>query len=42
LLKAVAGHLVGYWTWRSLAVEQGLGARASVAVAVRLLLAATG
>lgn len=40
MLRAVAGHLVGYWTWRSLAVEQGLGARASVAVAVRLLMAA--
>ena len=42
MLRAVAGHLVGYWTWRSLAVEQGLGAQASVSVAVRLLLAATG
>jgi AcrR family transcriptional regulator len=42
LLLAVARHLVGYWTWRSLAVEQGLGARTSVSVAVRLLLAVAG
>jgi len=39
LLRAVAGHLIGFWTWRSLAVEQGLDDRTAVAAAVRLLLA---
>jgi AcrR family transcriptional regulator len=39
LLRAVAGHLTGYWTCRSLAIEQGLDDRGSVAAAVRLLLA---
>jgi AcrR family transcriptional regulator len=39
-LRAVAGHLSGYWTWRSLEVEQGLAPDAAVDVAVRLLVAA--
>lgn len=38
-LRAAAGHVVSYSTWRSLALEQGLGADA-VDLAVRLLLAA--
>jgi AcrR family transcriptional regulator len=39
LLSAVAGHLVDFWTWRSLAVQQGLDDRAAVSTAVRLLMA---
>jgi AcrR family transcriptional regulator len=43
LLRAVAGHLVGYWTWRSLVVEQGLDHEAAVDLAVRVLMdAASG
>jgi AcrR family transcriptional regulator len=38
-LRAVAGHVVSYDTWRSLAVVQGLGDRA-VDAAVRFLLSA--
>jgi AcrR family transcriptional regulator len=41
LLLAVARHLVEYATWRSLAVDQGLGAREVVDVAVRMLQAVT-
>jgi AcrR family transcriptional regulator len=36
-LRAVAGHLLGLMTWRSLVVEQGLGNDEAVEVAVRLL-----
>ena len=36
-LKAVAGHLVTYWTWRSLVVDQGLTTGEAVDVAVDLL-----
>ena len=39
-LRAVAGHLTGYWTWRSLEIDQGLGPDETVDLAVRLLLAA--
>ena len=39
LLLAVAGHLVEFATWRSLAVEEGLDEREAVDVAVRMLLA---
>jgi len=39
-LRAVAGHLLGLMTWRSLVVEQGLGHDEAVEVAVRLLCAA--
>lgn len=38
---AVARHLVDYGTWRSLAVDQGLGKREVVEVAVRMLLSVT-
>jgi AcrR family transcriptional regulator len=42
-LRAVAGHLVSYWTWRSLVVEQGLDTNEAVDLAVRILAdAATG
>ncbi len=40
-LRAVAGHLIGLMTWRSLVVEQGLGEDAAVDLAVRLLSAAS-
>jgi AcrR family transcriptional regulator len=39
-LRAVAGHLVSLATWRSLAIDQGLGRNETVEVAVRLLCAA--
>ena len=39
-LRAVAGHLTSYWTWRSLEVDQGLAPREVVDVTVRLLMAA--
>jgi AcrR family transcriptional regulator len=34
-LRAVAGHLVSFWTWRSLAVDQGLETEEAIDVAVR-------
>jgi AcrR family transcriptional regulator len=39
-LRAVAGHVVSYPTWRSLAVEQGLGDAGAVRLAVAFLTAA--
>jgi hypothetical protein len=39
LLRAVARHLVHFWTWRSLVIEQGLNALEAVDVAVLLLMA---
>lgn len=36
-LRAIAGHLVSYWTWRSLVVEQGLSTDDAVDLAVRFL-----
>jgi AcrR family transcriptional regulator len=39
LLRAVAGHLVDFLTWRSLVIQQGLDDREVVEVAVRLLTA---
>jgi len=39
-LRAVAGHLIGLTTWRSLVVEQRLGQEEAIDVAVRLLGAA--
>jgi AcrR family transcriptional regulator len=41
-LRAIAGHLVSYWTWRSLVVEQGLSNEAAVELAVRILIQAAG
>jgi len=41
-LRAVAGHLVTYWTWRSLVVEQGLTNDEAVDLAVRILIQAAG
>lgn len=39
-LRAVAGHLVTYWTWRSLAIDEGLPNDEAVDVAVRILMEA--
>lgn len=39
-LRAASGHLVSFWTWRSLAVEQGLPHREAVGTAVVFLRAA--
>lgn len=39
LLRAVARHLVDFWTWRSLEVGQGLDDREAATIAVRLLTA---
>jgi hypothetical protein len=36
-LRAIAGHLTTYWTWRSLVVEQGLSDDEAIDVAVRML-----
>jgi AcrR family transcriptional regulator len=42
LLRAVAGHLVDFWTWRSLVIQQGLDDDEAVEVAVTLLRALAG
>jgi hypothetical protein len=42
LLRAVARHLVDYWTWRSLVMQQGLDDDEAVEVAVKLLTALVG
>jgi AcrR family transcriptional regulator len=39
LLRAVARHLVGFWTWRSLVIQHGLEDREAVTIAVRMLTA---
>lgn len=41
-LRAVAGHLLSLMTWRSLAVDQGLGPDEAVELAVRLLCSTAG
>jgi hypothetical protein len=38
-VRAVAGHLLGLWTWRSLVEQQGLSGKEAVEVAVRMLCA---
>ncbi len=38
--RAAAGHVTSYWTWRSLAVEQGLSHADAVDLAVRFLVTA--
>lgn len=40
LLRALAGHAVSFWTWRSLCVEQGLSDRQAVDAVVALVLSA--
>ncbi len=42
VLDAVARHLVDFWTWRSLAIDRGLGLDEAVDAAVLMLLAAEG
>ena len=37
-LTAVIGHVIGFWTWRSLVVEQGLSVREASVLAVDLVL----
>jgi AcrR family transcriptional regulator len=37
-LRAIAGHLTSFWTWRSLVVEQGLTNDEAIAAAVRILI----
>lgn len=37
-LKAVAGHVTSYWTWRSLAIEQDLSQEEAVEVATGFIL----
>ncbi len=39
-VRAAAGHVTSYWTWRSLAREQDLSHREAVELAVRFLMAA--
>lgn len=41
-LRAAAAHVVGYWTWRSLCVEQGLGDAEAAELGTRLLSVAGG
>jgi AcrR family transcriptional regulator len=39
--RAIAGHLLSFWTWRSLVVEQGLSVPEAADLAVAFLIAAT-
>ena len=39
-LAAIVGHFIGFWTWRSLVVEQGLSVRDASALAADLVLCA--
>lgn len=41
-LRAVLGHAVSFWTWRSLCLEQGLSEREAVQVMTALALATAG
>ena len=36
-VRAVVGHALGFWTWRSLEVEQGLSTRQAAAMAADLV-----
>ena len=40
-LRAAAGHVVRYWTWRSLRTDEGLSHHEAVALAVGFVNAAT-
>lgn len=40
-LRAAIGHVVGFWTWRSLVVDQGLSARQASALAADIVLCAS-
>jgi AcrR family transcriptional regulator len=39
-LRAAVGHVVGFWTWHSLAVDQGLSTREAASVAANFVVAA--
>jgi AcrR family transcriptional regulator len=39
-LRAAVGHVIGFWTWRSLVVDQGLSTAAASAMAAEFVLAA--
>ena len=39
-LRAAAGHVVAFWTWRSLVVDQGLSTAEAVELAVGFVAAA--
>lgn len=39
-LRAAAGHIIGFWTWRSFVIEQGLTTQEAVDLAVAILMAA--
>jgi AcrR family transcriptional regulator len=41
-LRATAGHVVSFWTWHSLRVDEGLSSADARAVAIRFLLGLTG
>jgi hypothetical protein len=38
-LRALVGHVIGFWTWRSLVVEQGLSIREASGLAADVVLA---
>jgi AcrR family transcriptional regulator len=40
-LRAAIGHVVGFWTWRSLVVDQGLSTKDASAMAAEFVLSAT-
>jgi AcrR family transcriptional regulator len=37
-LRAAVGHVISYWTWRSLAVDQGLSTGEAIALATEFVL----
>jgi AcrR family transcriptional regulator len=39
-LRAAIGHVIGFWTWRSLATDQGLSTREAAELAAEFVLAA--
>jgi AcrR family transcriptional regulator len=41
-LRAAIGHAVRFWTWHSLAIDQGLSTREAAALAAEFVLAARG
>jgi AcrR family transcriptional regulator len=41
-LRASVGHVIGFWTWRSLVVDQGLTTRAASALAADFVLHSAG
>lgn len=40
-IRAALGHVIGFWTWYSLVVEQGLTSREAAAMAADFVLSAT-